>query len=229
MDIQTDEVLPIVLAARGISKSFGDVPVLFSIDFDVRAGEIHALMGENGAGKSTLVKILAGFETRTDGEILFDGKPVTLQPDGTAEALGIALIHQEMNLAEHLTVAESLFLGREPTRFGFLDRKSMRAETRKVLAELGTELSPDALIADLAIADRQLVEIAKAISRHARVVFMDEPTAVLSQEETDRLFVQVRKLRAQGTSFVFVSHKLDEVMELTDRVTILRDGQWVKT
>ena len=229
MDIGADETRRIVLAARGISKSFADIPVLFSIDFDVREGEIHALMGENGAGKSTLVKILSGFEQRTAGEILLDGKAVSLQPDGTAEALGIALIHQEMNLAEHLTVAESLYLGREPTRFGLLDRARMRAQTAKVLAELGADISPDTLIADLAIADRQLVEIAKAISRHARIVFMDEPTAVLSQEETERLFAQVRKLRSQGTSFVFVSHKLDEVIALTDRVTVLRDGQWVKT
>lgn len=220
---------PVVLSARRISKSFSDVPVLFGIDFDIHAGEIHALMGENGAGKSTLVRILSGFEAPTSGELLLDGKVTVLPPDGTAEALGIALIHQELNLAEHLTVSESLFLGCEITRFGLLERNKMRALTRKALDELGTTISENALISDLSIADKQMVEIAKAISRRARVIFMDEPTAVLSQDEVDRLFAQVRHLREQGTSFVFVSHKLDEVMALTDRVTVLRDGQWVKT
>ncbi|WP_417243504.1 sugar ABC transporter ATP-binding protein [Celeribacter sp.] len=219
----------VVLAARGISKSFNDVPVLFSVDFDIREGEIHALMGENGAGKSTLVKILSGFEAPTSGVLCLDGVEVDLPPDGLAESLGIALIHQEMNLADHLTVSESLFLGREITRFGLLDRKAMRAKTREALDELGANIHENTLISDLTIADKQMVEIAKAISRNARVIFMDEPTAVLSQEEVDRLFVRVRKLRAQGASFVFVSHKLDEVMALTDRVTVLRDGQWIKT
>ncbi len=219
----------VVLSARGVSKSFSGVQVLFSVNFDLRAGEIHALMGENGAGKSTLVKVLSGFEQPTSGEILLDSKPVKLPPNGAAEALGIVIIHQEFNLAEHLTVTESLFLGREVTRFGVLDRKYMRAETRRVLDLLGSHVDENAIISTLSIADKQMVEIAKAISRDARIVFMDEPTAVLSREETNFLFKQVRKLRDQGTSFVFVSHKLDEVMELTDRVTVLRDGQWVKT
>ncbi|MDM9620788.1 sugar ABC transporter ATP-binding protein [Rhizobium sp. S96] len=229
MSVETVEAAPVVLSARRICKSFNGVQVLFSVNFDLRAGEIHALMGENGAGKSTLVKVMSGFEQPTSGEIILDGQPVTLPPNGAAEALGIVIIHQEFNLAEHLTVTESLFLGREVTRFGVLDRKYMRAETRKALDLLGSHVDENALISTLSIADKQMVEIAKAISRDARVVFMDEPTAVLSREETNFLFKQVRKLRDKGTSFVFVSHKLDEVMELTDRVTVLRDGQWVKT
>ncbi|EJC81355.1 ABC-type sugar transport system, ATPase component [Rhizobium leguminosarum bv. trifolii WSM2297] len=229
MTVEIADTAPVVLSARRICKSFSGVQVLFSVNFDLRAGEIHALMGENGAGKSTLVKVLSGFEQPTSGEIVLDGKPVVLPPNGAAEALGIVIIHQEFNLAEHLTVTESLFLGREVTRFGVLDRKYMRAETRKVLDALGSHVDENALISTLSIADKQMVEIAKAISRDARVVFMDEPTAVLSREETNMLFKQVRKLRDQGTSFVFVSHKLDEVMELTDRVTVLRDGQWIKT
>ncbi|MFN3634894.1 MAG: sugar ABC transporter ATP-binding protein [Rhizobium rhizophilum] len=229
MTLAGDEARAPVLVAERISKSFGEVQVLFSVDFDVLPGEVHALMGENGAGKSTLVKILSGFEQATAGRILLDGAPVTLPANGAAEALGIVLIHQEFNLADHLTVTESLFLGREVTRFGVLDRKVMRAETRRVLDQLGSRIDENALISSLAVADKQMVEIAKAISRKARIVFMDEPTAVLSREETEVLFDQVRKLRARGTSFVFVSHKLDEVMELTDRVTVLRDGQWVKT
>ncbi|MBX5226645.1 sugar ABC transporter ATP-binding protein [Rhizobium sp. NLR9b] len=229
MTVEIADTAPVVLSARRICKSFSGVQVLFSVNFDLRAGEIHALMGENGAGKSTLVKVLSGFEQPSSGEILLDGKPVVLPPNGAAEALGIVIIHQEFNLADHLTVTESLFLGREVTRLGVLDRRYMRAETRKVLDVLGSHVDENALISTLSIADKQMVEIAKAISRDARVVFMDEPTAVLSREETNMLFKQVRKLRDQGTSFVFVSHKLDEVMELTDRVTVLRDGQWIKT
>ena len=218
-----------VLCARRVSKSFNGVQVLFSVNFELKAGEVHALMGENGAGKSTLVKVLSGFEQPSSGEILLDGQPVKLPPNGAAEALGIVIIHQEFNLADHLTVAESIFLGREVTRFGVLDRKFMRAETRRILDLLNCHVDEDAMISSLSIAEKQMVEIAKAISREARIVFMDEPTAVLSREETNYLFKQVRKLRDQGTSFVFVSHKLDEVMELTDRVTVLRDGHWVKT
>jgi ribose transport system ATP-binding protein len=218
-----------VLAARRISKSFGDVQILFSVDFDVRPGEVHALMGENGAGKSTLVKILSGFEQPTSGQILLDGKEVVLPPNGEAEALGVVVIHQELNLAEHLTVAENLFLGRELTRGGFLQRAEMRRRSREILDSLGLSLSETASIRHLSIADRQMVEIAKAISRDARILFMDEPTAVLSPAETGVFFEQVRRLRDKGVGIVFVSHKLDEVMALSDRVTILRDGQWIAT
>ncbi len=198
MPISRDDRGSTVLSARGISKSFNDVPVLFGVDFDVRAGEIHALMGENGAGKSTLVKILSGFEAPTSGDLILDGQPITLPPDGKAEHVGIVLIHQEMNLADHLTVTESLFLGREMLRFGLLNRKEMRAQTRAVLRDLGADVHEDALISDLTIAQKQMVEIAKAISRRARVIFMDEPTAVLSQDEVAKLFAQVRKLRDQA-------------------------------
>ena len=152
---------PVVLAARRISKSFSGVQVLFSVNFELRAGEIHALMGENGAGKSTLVKILSGFEQPTSGEILLDGQPVKLPPNGQAEALGIVIIHQEFNLAEHLTVTESLFLGREVTRYGVLDRTFMRAETRRVLDQLGSHVDEMAQISSLSIADKQMVEIAR--------------------------------------------------------------------
>lgn len=219
----------IVLAAAHVSKEFAGVQVLFSVDFDLRRGEVHALMGENGAGKSTLVKILSGFEQPTSGEVLLDGQPVKLPPNGQAEALGISIIHQEFNLAEDLTVTESMFLGREITRFGILDRKEMRAATRKALQQLGAKIDENAIIGTLPVAARQMVEIAKAISRDARVVIMDEPTAVLTKAETEVLFAQIRRLKAEGTSFIFVSHKLDEVMALSDRITVLRDGQWIKT
>ncbi|MEK1898132.1 MAG: ATP-binding cassette domain-containing protein, partial [Rhizobium sp.] len=149
MTVDTAEAAPVVLSARRICKSFSGVQVLFSVNFDLRAGEIHALMGENGAGKSTLVKILSGFEQPTSGEILLDGKPIVLPPNGAAEALGIVIIHQEFNLAEHLTVTESLFLGREVTHFGVLDRKYMRGETRRVLDMLGSHVDENAMISSL--------------------------------------------------------------------------------
>jgi ribose transport system ATP-binding protein len=218
-----------ILAASRISKSFGEIPVLFSVDFDVNRGEVHALIGENGAGKSTLIKILSGIEQPTSGAILLDGQSVVLPPDGLAESLGIVLIHQELNLAEDLRVADSIFLGRELRRFGFLDLRAMRDKAKAVLETLHVHVDPDARISTLSVADKQMVEIAKAISRDARVLIMDEPTAVLSVAETQTLFEQIRRLTARGVAVIFISHKLDEVMELANRVTVLRDGQLIAT
>ena len=220
---------PALLAARGIDKSFGEVQVLYSIDFDIREGEVHSVVGENGAGKSTLMKILSGLEQPTGGTLSMDGAPVVLPPNGQAVDLGIVVIHQELNLAEHLNVTQSIFLGRELTRYGFLQRAKMRSETRKILDLLHVNLNPDALISSLSVADKQMVEIAKAISRDARVLIMDEPTAVLSSIESDILFAQVKRLSAKGVGIVFISHKLDEVKRLSDRITILRDGILIDT
>lgn len=218
-----------ILSASRISKFFGEIPVLFSIDFDIRPGEVHAIIGENGAGKSTLIKILSGIEQPTSGTISYDGKPVVLPPNGEAEAMGIVLIHQELNLAEHLTVADSIFLGRELKKFGFLDLKEMRRRAAEVMETLHVHVDPDARISDLSVADKQMVEIAKAISRDARVLIMDEPTAVLSVGETETLFEQIRRLTARGVAVIFISHKLDEIMALAQRVTVLRDGQLIAT
>jgi len=220
---------PVILAARRVSKSFGEIPVLFSIDFDIRPGEVHAIIGENGAGKSTLIKILSGLEQPTSGSIVYDGAPVVLPPNGEAEAMGIVVIHQELNLAEHLTVADSIFLGRELTRNGFLRIRQMREAAAAILDTLHVHVDPDARINTLSVADKQMVEIAKAISRDARVLIMDEPTAVLSVAETETLFAQIRRLTAKGVAVIFISHKLDEIMELADRVTVLRDGQLIAT
>ncbi|MBD8065403.1 sugar ABC transporter ATP-binding protein [Devosia sp. PTR5] len=227
-DPQDSAVRPI-LAAHRISKSFGEIPVLFSIDFDVRPGEVHAIIGENGAGKSTLIKILSGIEQPTSGTIEYDGQTVTLPPNGQAEAMGIVLIHQELNLAEDLTVADSIFLGRELKRYGFLQSGEMRRRAAEILDTLHVHVDPDARIRSLSIADKQMVEIAKAISRDARVLIMDEPTAVLSVGETQTLFDQIRRLTARGVAVVFISHKLDEIMQLAQRVTVLRDGQLIAT
>ncbi len=218
-----------ILSANRISKSFGEIPVLFSVDFDVLPGEVHAIIGENGAGKSTLMKILSGFEQPTSGTITYDGKVVTLPRNGEAEALGIVLIHQELNLAEHLRVVDSIFLGRELTRGGFLDAGEMRRRAKALLDTLHVNVDPNARIDTLTVADKQMVEIAKAISRDARVLIMDEPTAVLSIAETQTLFEQIRRLTARGVAIVFISHKLDEVMRVADRVTVLRDGQLIAT
>ncbi|GGA44815.1 sugar ABC transporter ATP-binding protein [Pelagibacterium lentulum] len=219
---------PLLKASR-ISKSFGEVPVLFSVDFDLLPGEVHALIGENGAGKSTLIKILSGLEQPTSGTIFFDGEDIVLPPNGEAEALGIVVIHQELNLAEHLTVAESIFLGREWKRFGFLRRNDMHVEAGKILDSLHVSIDVDARINTLSVADKQMVEIAKAISRDARVLIMDEPTAVLTPAETEHFFAQVKRLKDKGVAIIFISHKLDEVMQLSDRITVLRDGQLIAT
>jgi ribose transport system ATP-binding protein len=218
-----------ILSANRISKSFGEIPVLFSIDYDIVPGEVHAIIGENGAGKSTLIKILSGIEQPTSGSITYDGQTVVLPPDGKAEAMGIVLIHQELNLAEHLTVADSIFLGRELKRGPFLDVGEMRRRAAAIMETLHVHVDPDARISSLSVADKQMVEIAKAISRDARVLIMDEPTAVLSVSETQTLFEQIRRLTARGVAVVFISHKLDEIMELADRVTVLRDGQLIAT
>ncbi len=218
-----------LLCADSLSKSFGTVPVLFSVSFSLQAGEVHALIGENGAGKSTLMKIMSGFHTPTSGRIIYDGKPVTLPPNGGAEALGIVLIHQELNLAEQMTVTENIFLGREIAKRCVLDRQEMTTRVVQMLADVGLDISPDTRISQLSIAQKQMVEIAKAMSRNARVLIMDEPTAVLTEAETSVLFKQVNRLRDQGVAIMFVSHKLHEVQEISDRVTVLRDGQWIGT
>lgn len=218
-----------VLSADRVSKSFGAIPVLFSISFDLRAGEVHALIGENGAGKSTLMKVLSGFHPATSGIIRADGEEVILPPNGLAEDMGIVLIHQELNLAEQMTVEENIFLGRELVKNGFLDRAEMTEQVRKMFADVGLDISPKARISSLSIAQKQMVEIVKAVSRNARVLIMDEPTAVLTEAETNVFFKQVALLKERGTAIMFVSHKLQEVKAISDRITILRDGQWIAT
>lgn len=218
-----------ILSADGISKSFGSIPVLFSVSMDIRAGEVHALIGENGAGKSTLMKILSGFLQPTSGQIRIDGTATALPGNGQSETLGIVLIHQELNLAEQMTVEENVFLGREILKGGRLDRAAMRDAVRGFLDDIGLDISPDDRISDLSIAQKQMVEIVKAMSRDARVLIMDEPTAVLTEAETELFFAQVRRLKERGTAIVFVSHKLAEVSAISDQVTVLRDGQWIGT
>ena len=220
---------PPILAAERVSKSFGKVPVLFSVSFDIRGGEVHALIGENGAGKSTLMKILTGFHPPTSGSTLLEGAEITLPPNGEAEDLGIVMIHQELNLAEQMTVAENVFLGRELAVGGFLRRGAIRQRVAALLDQMGLDIRPEDRVSDLSIAQKQMVEIVKAISRDARVLIMDEPTAALTPAEADILFRQIDRLKSQGVGIVFVSHKLAEVKAISDRVTVLRDGRWIAT
>ncbi|WP_132565990.1 sugar ABC transporter ATP-binding protein [Rhizobium sullae] len=219
-----------VLIAEQITKKFAGVTALADVSFDLRAGEIHALMGENGAGKSTLMKILSGVYSDYEGLLLLDGVPVHFASVREAENAGIAIIHQELNLVPELTVAENIFLGREPRFAGmFINRGLAARRTKTLLTRLGIDIDPDARVSSLRIGERQLVEIAKALSVNARILFMDEPTSALSPAECERLFVIIRQLAADGVAIVYISHRLEEVMALSDRVTVFRDGQHVWT
>lgn len=216
-----------LLKMRSIAKRFGDFYALKDVDLDIYRGEIHALMGENGAGKSTLMKILAGAYTATSGEIEIDGKPYSISSPKDAIQAGITLIYQEIHLSPNLTVAENIFLGREiKTMFG-LDRKKMAEESQLVLDRLGAQFSATQKVSTLTIAEQQQVEIARALHRNSRVLVMDEPTAALSSRETDNLFVLIKKLRDEGLAIIYISHRMAEIYELADRVSVLRDGQYV--
>ena len=218
---------PSVLALRQVTKSFGPVEVLHGVTLDLRAGEVLALIGENGAGKSTTMKILAGIESPSGGRILLDGEEVSFGSLHDGEEAGVVMIHQEFNLAEQLTVEQNIFLGRELRKGLLLDKAQMRRLTREYLARIDCQIDPDTLVSKLSNSDKQMVEIAKALSRDARVLIMDEPTAVLTGSETRILFEQVRALKASGTAILFTSHKLGEVAEIADTVTVLRDGTLV--
>ncbi|WP_327729634.1 sugar ABC transporter ATP-binding protein [Streptomyces sp. NBC_00487] len=216
-----------LLRIEGIRKTFPGVVALDGVDFDLRRGEVHVLLGENGAGKSTLIKMLSGAYTPDAGRILAGGEEVRIHGAQDSERLGIATIYQEFNLVPDLTVAENIFLGRQPRRFGMIDRKRMEAEAAELLERVGVNVSPRARVRELGIARLQMVEIAKALSLDARVLIMDEPTAVLTTEEVEKLFSIVRRLREDGVGIVFITHHLEEIAALGDRVTVIRDGKSV--
>ncbi|MFT3989554.1 sugar ABC transporter ATP-binding protein [Aestuariivirga sp.] len=220
-----------LLELKGVSKSFGGIRVLTNVDFDMRPGEVHALMGENGAGKSTLIKIIAGLHQPSGGEMRVNGKPVTFASPREAHAAGIATVHQELLLFPELTVAENIFLGQAPrTKLGALDWSTMRSRARALLDDLDSrELDVDQKVGSLSVANRQRVEIARALSQDARIVIMDEPTAALAEADVQRLMAIVRKLKARGVAIVYVSHRMPEIFALADRVTVLRDGAHVGT
>ncbi|MFJ1606715.1 sugar ABC transporter ATP-binding protein [Streptomyces sp. NPDC088253] len=216
-----------LLRIEGIRKTFPGVVALDSVDFDLRRGEVHVLLGENGAGKSTLIKMLSGAYQPDSGRVLVDGEEVRVHGAQDSERLGIATIYQEFNLVPDLTVAENIFLGRQPRRYGLIDRKRMEAEAAELLERVGVSVSPRARVRELGIARLQMVEIAKALSLNARVLIMDEPTAVLTSEEVEKLFAIVRQLREDGVGIVFITHHLEEIAALGDRVTVIRDGKSV--
>ncbi|TCK30848.1 monosaccharide ABC transporter ATP-binding protein (CUT2 family) [Ancylobacter aquaticus] len=218
-----------ILHAERLGKEFGGVTVLSDVTLDIRPGEIHAIIGENGAGKSTLMRLLSGYLRPSEGGMLMDGEPVAFHTPSDAQAAGIALVHQEILLAEALTVTENIFIGREMTRFGRLDERAMREAAAAQLAEIGCKVSPRALVRDISLANRQLVQIAKALLGTHRVVIFDEPTAVLTHDEVDPLLDIIIKLKQRGVAILYISHRLDEVERLADRVTVLRDGRRVGT
>lgn len=218
-----------LLELRNVTKSFGAVAALVNASLVLDAGSIHALVGENGAGKSTLVKIIGGVHGCDSGEVLLDGEPVTFRTTADAKDAGIAVIYQEPTLFPDLSVAENLFVGRQPYRFGTIDKGRMRQEARELAARLGVQIDPDREARGLSIADQQIVEIAKSISVGARVVIMDEPTAALSGVEVDRLMGIARQLRDEGKGIIFISHRFDEVFALCDTITVMRDGEHIST
>jgi ribose transport system ATP-binding protein len=228
------ESTPPLLEMRGISKTFPGVRALDKVRLSVWPGEVHSLMGENGAGKSTLMKILSGaYQADPGGEILIDGKTVVIDGPLAARELGVAVIYQELSLAPNLSVAENIHAGRElrkgGRRFGMVDRSAMESGCEDVLKRLGATFGPTTLVGSLSIAERQLVEIARAVHSDARIIVMDEPTTPLSSRETERLFKLIRQLREEGLAIIYISHRMAEIYELSDRVSVLRDGTYVGT
>ncbi len=215
---------------KGINKAFGSNQVLKNAGFLLKDGEVHALMGENGAGKSTLMKILTGVYTRDAGTVLVDGKEVVYKNPQEAEKAGIVFIYQELNVLFDLTVEENLFMGKEIVgKFGICDKKAMRAKAQEVMERVGVNIPVDAVMSDLSVGQQQMVEICKALMVDAKVLIMDEPTAALTESETQGLFRVINSLREKGVSIVYISHRMEEIFELCDRITILRDGSYIGT
>src|SRR5206468_5927074 len=216
-----------LLRMTGIAKAFPGVRAIDSVDFEVGESEIHGFIGENGAGKSTLLKILSGALAPDGGDIHFGGKKVSFASPKDAQASGIVTIYQEFSLAPDMTVAENVFIGREPGSKLFVSRSRLEQQTLALARRIGLERSPRALVRDLSVAEQQMVEIARALSMKSRLIVMDEPTSALSLSEVEKLFRIIRQLKAQGLSIIFVTHRLEEVMHLCDRYTVLRDGHFV--
>lgn len=218
-----------ILRLNDITKEFPGVLALSNVTFDLRPGEVHAVCGENGAGKSTLMKIISGVYQPTHGTIVYKGEIHQFASPLESEAAGIAIIHQELNLVPHLSVAENIYLAREPRRGPFIDRKKLRADAKRCLDRLDVDIDPDTQVRNLSVAQSQMVEIAKALSFAAEVLIMDEPTSSLTQQETRLLFKVIRDLKSAGVGIIYISHRLDEMTEIVDRVTVLRDGRYIAT
>ena len=219
----------VIVSMNNISKSFPGVKALDHVKFELRSGEVMALLGENGAGKSTLMKILSGVYTRDEGTMEIFGKSYDDLTPKQAQEAGVAIIHQELNMCRHLTVTENMFLGREVKGGLSLNNAKMRKEAKKVLDDLRIDISPDQIVGDLPVSKQQMVEIAKALSINARILIMDEPTAPLTVDEVKLLFKIIRDLKAQGVTIIYISHRLEELFEIGDRISVMRDGKYVCT
>ena len=216
-----------IVSMKNISKNFPGVKALDHVQFELRSGEVMALLGENGAGKSTLMKILSGVYTRDEGSLEIFGKEYGDLPPRQAQEIGVAIIHQELNMCRHLSVAENMFLGREKVKAGVLSNAQMEEEAAKILEELKIDMDPGQVVGELPVSKQQMVEIAKALSTHARILIMDEPTSALTAREIEDLFRIIRDLKAKGCGIVYISHRLEELSHIVDRVTIMRDGQFI--
>lgn len=221
----------VLLKIEGITKSFPGVKALSNVSFEVAEGEVHAILGENGAGKSTLMNILSGVYAPNEGKLCFDGKEVHFKDPKHAQETGIAMIHQELSLAHHLSVMENMYLGRIKTnKLGFINHKEMYKRCKDQLECLGIyNISPDTLIKDLSVSEMQMIEIGKALSLNSRLIIMDEPTSSLTNRETEMLFATIRSLRKEGVSILYISHRMEEIFEISDRATVMRDGTYIKT
>ncbi len=219
-----------ILVMENISKSFPGVKALSDVQLTVRKGTVHALMGENGAGKSTLMKVLIGMYSPDSGSITFKGKPVQIDSTETALKLGISMIHQELSPVPYMSVAENIYLGREPLgRFGLIDKRKLIADTRALLDRLEINIDPNTIMKNLSVANTQMVEIAKAISYDASLIIMDEPTSAITEREVAHLFRMIRSLQAKGVAIIYITHKMDEVFQIADDITVFRDGKHIAT
>ncbi len=218
-----------ILKMQGIQKHFFGVHALKGVDFDLRAGEVHALMGENGAGKSTLIKVLCGIHRRDSGTITLFDKEVNFHNIAESQAAGISVIHQELNMMNHLTVAQNIFIGREPKKGIIIDDKKMIEDSRKLFEKIGVKIDPTVNLGSLTVGKQQMVEIAKAISRECKLLVLDEPTAALTQPEVEELFKIMNELRDKGIGMIYISHRMDEINRISDRVTVMRDGEYIDT
>jgi len=229
MPVSSPSAPPPLLSLSDVTKRFFNVTALAGVSLDVRRGEVHAVCGENGAGKSTLMKVISGMYAPDEGTLRLEGEEMRFASTQAAQARGIVMIHQELNLVPHLDVAENIFLGREPRRGLFVDRARQRANAQACLDRLGVAIRPDSPVAGLSVAQQQMVEIAKALSMNAELLIMDEPTSSLTDAETAQLFKVIRELKHAGVGIIYISHRLDEMAEIVDRVTVLRDGRYVAT
>lgn len=219
-----------ILEMNNIHKRFHGVYALKGVHFDLRAGEVHALMGENGAGKSTLMKVLCGIYERNEGDVVLFDKPVNFSTIKESQDAGISMIHQELNMMNHLTVAQNIYIGREPMINGmYIDDKKMERDAAELFKKIRVNIDPSATLGSLTVGKQQMVEIAKAVSRNAKILVLDEPTAALTQPEVEELFKIMNDLKSNGIGMIYISHRMDEINRISDRVTVMRDGEYVGT